>query len=258
MNKLTWKTNKTISIGKYKIPCARDLCDQRTWVLGIHRDSRSKFLLNPFLWPIIKWRDDLFVDGFIEYGIGKWIKQLINDNIVFIEVGCGDMSLRKFLRRKICYNAFDISLSELHLKRAFKKGNVNVALASATDIPLDSNLVSLIVSTECFEHIPEIDRAISEIRRVAKPNAKLLCTIPNNYCYKYQKKGPHPEHVNNWSYEEFKEYMNERGFKFIEGYMKGFWIPLPLWLTKTSYQLPISSKNEFYNTNFFYMFGVEK
>lgn len=87
------------------------------------------------------------------------------------------------------YNAFDLSLSEFHLRRVLRKSdNVNVALASATNIPLESDLVSLIVSTECFEHIPEIDNAMDEIHRVAMPEAILICSIPNNYCYKYQKK----------------------------------------------------------------------
>ncbi len=36
--------------------------------------------------------------------------------------------------------------------------------------------------------------------------------------------------------------------------MRGYWIPLTILPGKASYQLPISSKNEFYNTNFFLVF----
>ena len=259
MNKLNWTTTKKVSVGKYSIPCSEDLQDQINHVAGIRMGFKSKLILKTILWPAFKLKTDLFVDGFIERGIGRYIKELLTDDTVFLEVGCGDMSLRRFLPKNICYNAFDLSLSEFHLRRVLGKGNnINVALASATNIPLESNTVSLVVSTECFEHIPEIDRVMEEIHRVAMPGAKLICTIPNNYCYKYQKKGPHAEHVNNWTYDSFEEFMLSHNFKYLKGYMKGLWIPTPLWLARTSYQLPISSSNEFYNTNFFYMFTIIK
>ena len=105
---------------------------------------------------------------------------------------------------------------------------------------------------------PEIDTAVNEIRRTAMPGAVFICSIPNNYCYKYDKKGPHTGHINNWTYDGFIEYMKKNGFELIDGFMKGKWIPFPLWMTKTSYQLPISSKSEYHNTNFFYVFKVVK
>ena len=169
------------------------------------------------------------------------------------------MSLRRYLPRNIYYNAHDLLFSEFQLKRVLKAGNrINIAIASATKIPLGSNFASLIVSTECFEHIENVDLAMDEIHRVSVGGAKLICSIPNNYCYKYHKKGPHTEHINNWSYNGFIEFMASHNYKFLNGYMKGFWIPLPLWLTKKSFQLPISSTDEYYNTNFFYIFEVIK
>ncbi len=77
-------------------------------------------------------------------------------------------------------------------------------------------------------------------------------------CNKYKKKGPYGYHINKWKNEEFIEYMKSNKFEYIEGIMKGKWIPFPLWITGTSYQLPLSSKSEYYNTNFFYVFRVTK
>lgn len=259
MNYLKWKTDKTISVGKFRVPYAENIFEKSNQVVGIRKDSKLKLHFKTILWPLVKLRDDLLVDGFIKREIGKWIKEFANEDTVFCEVGCGNMGLLRYMPHNIYYNAFDISFSEFHLRRILKKrNNINVALTSATEIPLEANSVSLVVTTECFEHIPEIDKAVSEIYRVAMPAAKLLCSIPNNYCCKYQKKGPHPDHVNNWGYDEFKKFMSSRGFKFIRGHMKGLWVPLPLWLTKISYQLSISSKNEYYNTNFFYIFEAGK
>ena len=39
--------------------------------------------------------------------------------------------------------------------------------------------------------------------------------------------------------------------------MKGLCIPIPKKLTDVSYQLPMTLKEEYYNTNFFYVFRNE-
>ncbi|MFQ5977071.1 MAG: class I SAM-dependent methyltransferase [Candidatus Heimdallarchaeota archaeon] len=259
MNQLKWITERTIPVGNYAIPCSENLQDQSNHIAGIRRDLALRPRWKSKLSPLRKLKDDLFVGGFIKSNIGKWIKEFVDNRAIFLEVGCGDMSLAKYLPEHFCYNAFDLSLSEFHLLKILKKrSNINIALASATNIPLESNSVSLIVSTEVFEHIPEIETAIKEIHRIAMPGAKLLCSIPNNYCFKYRKKGPHPQHVNNWSYADFIAFMHHYRFNFLKGHMRGFWIPFPLWLTKTSYQLPFSSNNEYYNTNFFFVFDISK
>ncbi len=259
MNRLAWQLKSFIPLYPYEIPCAESLMELVNHKVGIRYDSQTKQLVKSFLWPLFSMRNTLFCAGFIRSNMGKWISESIRADTIFLEIGCGDMSLRKHLPKHICYNAFDISLSEFHYRRVMQNGgNINVAIASATNIPLESESVNLMVSSEVFEHISNIDQTMREIFRVAMPRATLLCSIPNNYCYKYRQKGEHPEHVNKWSYEGFIHFMKSHRFKFIKGFMKGYWIPLPNWFTKTSFQLPFSSKNEFYCTNFFYQFEVEK
>ena len=261
MNRLKFKLNQILKIEDYSITYDSKLLNQKNQITGleIKKDSKIKGFIKTILWPVFSLRNNLLVDGFIEREAGKLIKKYIKEDTVFLEVGCGDMSLRRFLPKNLCYNAFDISLSEFHLKRVLREGQrINIALFSATRIPLDPSAVSLIVITEVFEHILDINQAVSEIYRILKLKGILIASIPNNYCYKYKRKGPNSEHINNWTFDEFKEYMNQNGFKCLEGYMIGYWIPLPLWITKTSYQLPISSKKEFYNTNFIYAFQKMK
>jgi SAM-dependent methyltransferase len=258
--KIKWKTTRYVFVGKHKIPSVYNLEDGYNQSCGIKTDHKLKLFFKAIIWPLLKLRNDLFCDGFIEWEVGRLIKKYVGSLTVFLEIGCGDMSLSRFLPVNIIYNAFDLMLSEFNLRRVLKSNrNINIALASATNIPVESNEVSMVVSTEVFEHIPEIGKAVREIHRILKPNAVLICSIPNNYCYKYQKKGPHSGHINNWTFDDFIKFMESyNNFKFLEGFMKGFWIPLPIWLTKTSYQLPISSEYELYNTNFFYVFRAIK
>lgn len=259
MSRVLWTTSKIIRVGEFHIPCVDVLEDQPNHTTGIQKEDKLKVIVKNILSPLIYLRKSLLIDGFIKREVGSWMRKIVNEKTVFLEVGCGAMNLKRYLPEQICYNAFDISFSEFQLKKMLKKNsNINVALASATDIPLPADEVSLIVSTECFEHIPDIDKAIKELYRVAQRDAILLCSIPNNYCYKYVKKGPHPEHLHSWTYDGFVKYMGSFNFKLLEGFMKGFWIPLPLYLTKTSYHLPLALQNEFYNTHFFYMFEVIK
>jgi len=259
MNRIEWKISTFQKVGKYKIPCVADLEKGFNQGSGIKRNTKIRLLLKQAAWPLWKLRTDLLVDGFVEKEIGRMIRRYCNSETVFLEIGCGDMSLRRYIPRDSWYNAIDLELSDFHLIRVLKKGQrVNVALASATNIPVETGKVSLIVSTETFEHIPEIDRAINEIFRVSTPGALLICSIPNNYSYKYTRLGPHEGHVNNWTYDGFIDFMKSHNFDFVEGFKKGRWIPFPLWITETTYQLPLSSRSEFLNTNFFYLFRVRK
>jgi len=259
MNKIDWETTFYETAGKYRVPAVPNLADGYNQGSGIKRNSEMKLMLKRAAWIPLKLRNDLMVDGFIEWEVGKLIKKYITTKSVFLEIGCGDMSLRKYLPSNIWYNALDLEIADFHIVTALKSTQkINLVVASAVEIPALPDIASLIVSTETFEHIPEIDRAIEEIYRVATPDATLICSIPNNYCYKYKKKGPHSDHINNWEYNEFIEYMKAHHFEFVEGFMKGRWIPIPSWITKTSYQLPFSSKTEYYNTNFFYVFRARK
>ncbi len=199
MNRLKFKLNQSLKVGDYSIPYDPELTYQKNQIAGsaIRKESKLRSFIKTVLYPVYSLRNYLLVDGFVERKIGKLIKKYIRDNTVFLEVGCGNMSLRRFLLRNLCYNAIDISLSEFILKRVLREGErINIALCSAIRISLDSSTVSLIVSTEVLEHIPVIDKALSDIYRVLKPEGILIVSIPNNYCYKYHKKGPHSEHVN--------------------------------------------------------------
>lgn len=259
MNKIEWLTDTYLTVGDHHIPCASDLIDGYNQASGIKRNSKLNLILKRTIWPLWKMRCDLLVDGFIEMEIGKLINKHIVTDSVFLEIGCGDMSLRRFVPGDSWYNALDLQLSDFQIIRVLRgKQNVNIVLASATNIPASTNSASLIVSTETLEHIPQIDKAIQEIYRIATPDATVIFSIPNAYCKKYAKKGPNSTHINNWTYDGFIKYMISLHFEFVEGFMKGKWIPFPLWITKTSYQLPLSSKSEYHNTNFFYVFRVSK
>ena len=250
-----WTCRRFTKVGDLEVPL--NLPDDGDCIV---RNLPLPGLLYWILKKPFRLRNRLLVDGYIERNIGKWINRYSRENDVILDVGCGDMRLYKYVPRNRYYYALDISMNELFLRGELsnKKTNLYFAFASAIDIPLESDTVDVVTCIEVLEHIVGYMDAVREIWRVIKPNGLFLVSIPNNYGYKYTIKGQHRDHHHAWSYEEFGNIMKSSNFDLVESFMIGRWLRLPLWLTKTSYQLPLRSKNEFYNSNFLYAFRARK
>ena len=255
MQPLECTTGEFLQIRNHRIPVGKIGVNPPTGRIGLRKDSLANKRVKSVVWPVVKTRDWLFVDGVIEWVIGRWIRELSDSKMTFLDIGCGDMRLQRFVPHEVWYNAFDLSLSEFHIERVLKRRSlVNLALASVTDIPLEDDKASLLVSTQVLEYVSRIDLAIDEIHRVATPEARLLVSIANGHCRKYRSKGPHRAHVNFWSQQEFLQLMESHDFRLLEADMRGYWIPLPRRLAKTSYELPIRSPEEYLNSYLFFVF----
>ena len=100
-----------------------------------------------------------------------------------LDVGCGDGLFAKILFEKATGQIdtgidFDIVELEKAKKTGMYKRLVN---CSITDMPLQDNCYDTIFSNSVLEHIPNLDRAISEIGRILKPEGKLIFTVPSQY-----------------------------------------------------------------------------
>jgi SAM-dependent methyltransferase len=215
------------------------------------------------LWPLSLLFSHLFGSGFTSRGVGELIRKYHKDCEAFLEIGCGSTQLRRYLPPGQWYNAIDLAYSEFHLRRVLGRPHVNLAMGSATDIPLADGQATTVVASEVFEHIPRIEDAILEVRRVMQRGGKLICSIPNNFYYKYSVLGENPDHVNKWTYQGFPAFMAGFGFRLLESQRKGYWVPLGRWLPiarnfsplRECY-LPITPRNEYYTSNFFYVFEL--
>lgn len=95
-----------------------------------------------------------------------------------LDVGCGD----GFLARTAFAEKLEagIDLDPKEIDRALLSGSYGKALcASATDIPFKTKTFKTVVSNCVLEHIPDIDKALSEIHRVLKPGGRLMITVPS-------------------------------------------------------------------------------
>lgn len=263
MPKLQWATSRLVEVGPYKIPCVEDIDpqfgSQAGWdqVAGIRTDNPRTRAIKGALWPAVQLRDAAIGNAYCHRTVGRWVCEFADDQTTFLEIGCGPLSLRKYLPAGVWYNGMDIAFSEFQVRRALgQHGRVpaNVAMASATNIPLPDGCVSLLGSCEVFMHIPDFDRAAAEMRRVTRSGGMLACSIANVGCHKYKAKGVNSDFVQNWSFDGFADTMSRHGFELVRREMKGWWIPLPSSVCRASYHLPFSSRDEVNNCNFMYLF----
>ena len=103
-----------------------------------------------------------------------------------LEVGCGRGFYVKTLKEVwpgLQVTGVDLNPKYLEQAKEFK-GDLRVELrvADATDLPFADDTFDRIIASEVLEHIPNDEKAISEIFRVLKPGGIVMITVPNkNY-----------------------------------------------------------------------------
>ncbi|MFT3766015.1 MAG: class I SAM-dependent methyltransferase [Minicystis sp.] len=111
--------------------------------------------------------DDLEVEFVERFGRGKDV----------LEVGCGTGLL---LRRMAAFarSARGVDLSPGMLERARARG-LEVAEASATDLPFPDASFDVACSFKVLAHVREIQRALAEMARVVRPGGYVLAELYN-------------------------------------------------------------------------------
>lgn len=97
-----------------------------------------------------------------------------------LEVGCGRGYLARKLSEKNLVTACDIVLSD-QLKQ--EKSQVRYIEANIEALPFKDRSFDFVVTTHTLEHVQDIAKAVSELRRVAKEG--LVVVVPKQRPYKY-------------------------------------------------------------------------
>lgn len=72
--------------------------------------------------------------------------------------------------------AFDLSAEAL---KWISAPNASLAVANILTIPFPDQSFDVIVCSEVLEHVPEIEQAVHELRRILKPGGVLVVSSPN-------------------------------------------------------------------------------
>ncbi|NVJ52786.1 MAG: methyltransferase domain-containing protein [Campylobacteraceae bacterium] len=111
------------------------------------------------------------------------IETLNLNNKKILELGCGNAAMTKMIAK----NGFDrqiiaCEVDEIQHKKNLKEEieNIEFILAQAQDIPLEDNSIDFVFMFKSFHHVPKnmMQKALSEIKRVLKPNAIAYISEP--------------------------------------------------------------------------------
>lgn len=99
-----------------------------------------------------------------------------------LEVGCGTGLVLKRIDA-FASRAEGIDLSPGMLAKAREKG-LRVREGSATSLPFEDNSFDVTCSFKVLAHIPEIEKALSEMARVTRPGGFILAELYNPYSFR--------------------------------------------------------------------------
>lgn len=91
-------------------------------------------------------------------------------------IGCGskrDSEIFDLIEKTY---AFDLSFNAI---KRIKTQNKKLFVADATNLPFSKNQFDIIVMSEVIEHIPHVDKAVSEIFQTTNEKGKLILSTPN-------------------------------------------------------------------------------
>jgi SAM-dependent methyltransferase len=98
-----------------------------------------------------------------------------------LEIGCGIGTVVNELSRK-GHDIIGIDISGEAIEYGRNKyGDIRLEVQAAEILPYENESFDVVLSFDLFEHIAEIDKHISEVRRVLRPGGYYLFQTPNRY-----------------------------------------------------------------------------
>lgn len=108
----------------------------------------------------------------------------INNQSICVDLGCGGGYFSKELFQRYNCKVFSIDESKTAIEFARKYNSfdkANYILSSATSIDLLDSSVDIVFCIGVLEHVREIDVALYEIKRILKPNGRIVFISSNRF-----------------------------------------------------------------------------
>jgi ubiquinone/menaquinone biosynthesis C-methylase UbiE len=120
-----------------------------------------------------------WIDGFTNGADPEYVEQIIPLAVEelagrahVLDLGCGDGQIARALAAQGA-NVLGVDPTQLHIDVAIERGGgPQYLLGGATDIPAYDNSFDAVVACLVFEHIDQMDEAMTEVARVLKPRGQ--------------------------------------------------------------------------------------
>ena len=126
------------------------------------------------------WHDEYFENRYGMQKIYEIIKNSSNQNLKILDIGCGNCQMLDKLK-DLGHQVYGLDLSPLRVLKNRKKLK-NIEFGYAEEIPFEDNFFDIVIAQEVLEHVFDLKKALSEIKRVLKQNGKTYIQVPyKNY-----------------------------------------------------------------------------
>jgi len=163
----------------------------------------------------------------------KNIKVKLNRPITFLDVGCGDGTVTSYIAKTLDDKdkLVGVDYDPVRIKRLSSKTNMKITIieGDAIKLPIPDNYADIINIHHVMEHIPEEEKAMSELKRVLKPDGYLIIGVPHEAgipgkilrivhkrMYDPEKNKQSGWHVNFYSRKSMVEKLNKLGMNVVE------------------------------------------
>jgi protein-L-isoaspartate O-methyltransferase len=97
-----------------------------------------------------------------------------------------------------------------HAAARYTAMNLDFRAGDCTHIPVADASIDLVVSFETIEHLEAQERMLAEVKRVLRPNGRLVVSSSNKLVYSDERSYKNPNHVRELYFHEFRDLL--RGF----------------------------------------------
>lgn len=139
-----------------------------------------------------------------------------NKSVKILDAGCGEGFIDKLLVNRL-HNAEILGLEFTKEAIAIAKDtnpSVKYVQGDICEMPFEDNTFDLVICTEVLEHLPNPEKALSELKRVS--NGNLLITVPHEpwFCMgnllvlkNVTRLGNPIDHLNHWTKKSFSRFL---------------------------------------------------
>lgn len=152
---------------------------------------------------------------------GIFIKKIIlhlkkNNPKIMLDVGCGTGYLTDIVNRSMDTTIICCDMNSNRISFAKTKFHLETIIADITHLPFKNSSFDTVLAIEIIEHLPAIEPAIQEIKRVTKKN--VIITVPNDPFFRVanflrgknvKSFGNPPDHVHHFNKKTLKSLLSK-------------------------------------------------